>query len=152
MSNVWLKLNHSLQHEYGTGCCSPSSWSFCALVLLPCVLTICTPLSSAELRCTACCDVIWPSFGTNASFTIQFTSVLFSLAGVIKVVPLGNNIIANKSKWHRHLMAKLSYKVVIEMIENIHTLLIIIKTKTEFKICYRKPIEFSRISSLRSTW
>lgn len=38
------------------------------------------------------------SFGTNASFTIQFTSVLFSLVGAIKIAPLGNNVIANKSK------------------------------------------------------
>jgi hypothetical protein len=38
------------------------------------------------------------SFGTNASFTIQFTSVLFSLVGAIKVVPLGNHVIAKEKQ------------------------------------------------------
>lgn len=99
MSHVWLKLSHSVQLECGTGYRSPRSSEFstcpgCYLVYWP----ICTSLFSTELSCTACCDVIWPPFGTNASFAIQFTSVLFSLVGAIKVVPLGKNLIANKSK------------------------------------------------------
>ena len=65
-------------------------------------MTLCTdsiaPLLASELPCTACCDVIWPSFGTNTSVTVPFTSVLFSLVGAIKAVALGKNLIAKKKK------------------------------------------------------
>lgn len=96
MSNVWLKLNRSLQHECGTGCAVLDAQTSEGR-LSPCVPTPFAPLLSSELPCTTCCDIIWPSFGTNPSFTIQFTSVLFSLVGAIKAVALGKNLIAKKA-------------------------------------------------------
>lgn len=99
MGTVWLELSHSLQPEYG----------------LPQTLLLTVPHAPLTTLCSVSFAhhfpllnyFVWPavmSFGTNASFTIQltftiqFTSVLFSLVRAIKIAPLGNNVIANKSK------------------------------------------------------
>ena len=57
MSNVWLKLNHSLQHECGTGCALLDP-QILEGRLSPCVPAPFAPLLFSELPCTAGCDSV----------------------------------------------------------------------------------------------
>ena len=61
MSNVWLKLNHSLQHECGIGCALLDP-QILEGRLSPCVPAPFAPLLFSELPCTAGCDSVCASF------------------------------------------------------------------------------------------